>query len=117
VRQALTDVYDAAFKSIAVETPVVQNNVMSAWAQYTIRVADRDRFQEQMTQAGIPTAVHYPLALNRQPAFALDSMRLTNSDVAARQVISLPAHSYLDDENQRQIIDTIVRIVSNSEAS
>jgi UDP-2-acetamido-2-deoxy-ribo-hexuluronate aminotransferase len=42
----------------------------SVFAQYTLLVQDRDALQARLHQAGIPTAVHYPVPLNEQPAYA-----------------------------------------------
>ncbi len=53
----------------AVQTPRVLPNRTSAWAQYTIEVADRDALPPLSTNAGIPTAVHYPTPLHLQPVY------------------------------------------------
>jgi UDP-2-acetamido-2-deoxy-ribo-hexuluronate aminotransferase len=75
--------------------PHVEPHNTSAWAQYTIRVKDRSAVQKALADAGIPTAIHYPLPLNKQPAVADASAKLPNGDLAAEQVISLPMHPYL----------------------
>ncbi|MBC7285978.1 DegT/DnrJ/EryC1/StrS family aminotransferase, partial [Hoeflea sp.] len=67
-RQAVADAYDTAFAPLGLPTPHVSPGCQSAWAQYTIRVQRRDAVQAALKAAGIPTAVHYPLPLNRQPA-------------------------------------------------
>ena len=69
---------------------------ISAWAQYTIQVSQREALQEQLKQGGIPTAVHYPLPLNKQPAVADATVQVPVGDVVAQRVISLPMHPYLD---------------------
>jgi UDP-2-acetamido-2-deoxy-ribo-hexuluronate aminotransferase len=78
--------------------PHVEPHNRSAWAQYTIRVNDRDRIQAAMARQGVPTAVHYPLPLARQPAVADPSASLPHSDAAATAVLSLPMHPYMADE-------------------
>jgi UDP-2-acetamido-2-deoxy-ribo-hexuluronate aminotransferase len=76
--------------------PHVEAHNRSAWAQYTVRVERRDAVQAALRQAGIPTAVHYPLPLARQPAVADASAGpLPHSDQAAATVLSLPMHPYL----------------------
>ncbi len=77
--------------------PHVEPHNTSAWAQYTIRVGARPAVQRSLSDAGIPTAIHYPLPLNKQLAVADASARLPHGDRAAEQVISLPMHSYLDE--------------------
>ena len=52
------------------KTPYVEQYNTSAWAQYTIRVINRNEIQLKLQEAGIPTAVHYPIPLNKQPAVA-----------------------------------------------
>ena len=88
---------------------VLQHNA-SAWAQYTVRVENRERVQEQLTAAGTPTAVHYPLPLAAQPAVADPSAHLPASDEAARTVLSLPMHPYLTDDG----IDTVVAALAKA---
>lgn len=71
-------------------TPYIEPHNTSAWAQYTIRVQVRDAVQEKLKQAGIPTAVHYPIPLNKQPAVASAGAHLPVGDEVAGQVVSLP---------------------------
>src|SRR5690554_5780605 len=44
-------------------TPFIEEHNISAWAQYTVRVKNRDAVQQKLQEAGIPTAVHYPIPL------------------------------------------------------
>ena len=60
--------YSALLKD-AVHTPRLAPNRTSAWAQYTIEVDDREAVEAAMRDAGVPTAVHYPVALHQQPVF------------------------------------------------
>lgn len=78
-----------------VTLPHVASHNTSAWAQYTVRVPDRAAVVERLRAAGIPTAIHYPLPLNLQPAVQDSSAQLPNGDLAAQQVLSLPMHPYL----------------------
>lgn len=75
--------------------PHIEAHNTSAWAQYTICVPNRDSIQEQLKQAGIPTAVHYPIPLNKQPAVADAKAQLPVGDAVAQQVISLPMGPYI----------------------
>ncbi|MBK44140.1 MAG: aminotransferase DegT [Roseovarius sp.] len=95
-RQRLAEAYDAALAPLGLATPTVVEGRTSAWAQYTVRVRDRDAVQAALREAGIPTAVHYPLPLNRQPAVADAEAQLPEGDRAAEEVLSLPMHPYLD---------------------
>lgn len=64
----------------------------SVFAQYTILVDDRDQFIERLKQAGIPTAVHYPVPLHLQPIYAewAPATPLPVSEMIAQKVLSLP---------------------------
>jgi UDP-2-acetamido-2-deoxy-ribo-hexuluronate aminotransferase len=75
--------------------PYIEPYNTSVYAQYTIRVKDRAAVQEKLKAAGIPTAVHYPIPLNKQPAVADETVQLPRGDEAADQVISLPMGPYL----------------------
>ena len=92
--------------------PVVETHNRSAWAQYTVQVPDRDTVQARLKEAGIPTAVHYPLPLNRQPAVADRKVRLPVGDAVAEQVISLPMSPYLDASQQSSIVAALASILS-----
>jgi UDP-2-acetamido-2-deoxy-ribo-hexuluronate aminotransferase len=78
--------------------PHVEAHNRSAWAQYTIRVTQRDAVQEVLQRHGVPTAVHYPLPLASQPAVADVNVNLPHSDAAAASVMSLPMHPYMSEE-------------------
>lgn len=88
-------------------TPFVEEHNTSAWAQYTIRVENREAVQAMLKEAGIPTAVHYPIPLNKQPAVEDTSSGLTVGDEAARVVMSLPMHPYLSDSDQKLVTEAL----------
>jgi UDP-2-acetamido-2-deoxy-ribo-hexuluronate aminotransferase len=72
LRQQVAQRYAALFADAAIDTaistPYVEPHNQSAWAQFTIRVPRRDQVQARLNAWGIPTAVHYPTPLNKQPA-------------------------------------------------
>lgn len=104
LRETAAQDYSARLQAIGVATPHVLQFNRSAWAQYTIRVERRDDVQRALRDAGVPTAVHYPLPLARQPAVADPAAAMPCSDEAARTVLSLPMHAYLS----REQIETVV---------
>jgi dTDP-4-amino-4,6-dideoxygalactose transaminase len=108
-RQIVAARYDAGLRDVAT-TPRVLPDCVSVWAQYTIRVpaAGRDAFMTAMKAKGVPTAVYYPKPLNEQTAykrFPVAGNGLPASEQAAREVVALPMHPYLDEETQRYIVD------------
>jgi UDP-2-acetamido-2-deoxy-ribo-hexuluronate aminotransferase len=84
-------------------TPYIEPHNTSAWAQYTIRSESRDVLQEKLNTAGIPTAIHYPIPLNKQPAVADVNATLPIGDKVAEEVMSLPMHPYLNEDSILEI--------------
>jgi len=77
------------------------------YAQYTIEVEHRDAFVARMTALGVPTAVHYPVPLHRQPVFeylGLPPGRFPVAEAAAHRVVSLPMHPYLTEADQVRVV-------------
>ena len=68
-RNEVADRYTAFLKD-AVHTPRILSDRTSAWAQYTIEVDDRATVEASLHEAGIPSAVHYPMPLHLQPVYA-----------------------------------------------
>jgi UDP-2-acetamido-2-deoxy-ribo-hexuluronate aminotransferase len=110
-RQRIADTYGALLHDSGIAPPQIDPHKLSAWAQYTVRVNGRANVQAALTTAGIPTAVHYPLPLNRQPAVADPAAHLPHGDRAASQVLSLPMHSYMGAEDQALITEAIAGAV------
>lgn len=87
-----------------VSTPYTEPYNTSAWAQYTIRVSNRESVRKKLSEFGIPTAVHYPIPLNKQPAVADDFVQLPEGDLATEQVLSLPLSPGLAAADQERIV-------------
>ncbi len=92
----------------AIVTPHIEPHNTSAWAQYTIQVFNRDALQIQLKQAGIPTAVHYPIPLNKQPAVADTTSQLPVGDSVAQRVMSLPIHPHLGKFDQSRVVKALL---------
>ncbi len=91
-------------------TPFIEPHNTSVFAQYTVHLAERERVAARLGELGIPTAVHYPIPLNLQPAFAgigPPAGALPVSERAAAGVLSLPMHPYLRDAEQRQVAEAL----------
>ncbi len=82
------------------------------WAQYTLFVEERETVQQQLLAQGVPTAVHYPLSLNRQPAFRDDvsAAETIKSHWAAAHVMSLPMSADLQDADIDRVVAAMARI-------
>ena len=88
-------------------TPYIEEHNISAWAQYTVRFKNRDAVQKKLQEAGIPTAVHYPIPLNKQPAVADADAILPIGDEVAELVISLPMHPHLQIGDIQQVVTAL----------
>ena len=91
-------------------TPIVENNRTSAWAQYSVRVKNRDKVQVKLKEAGIPTAVHYPMPLHLQEAFAYLDYKKGDFPISERvsdEIMSLPMNPYLSDDEIKYIAKVI----------
>lgn len=108
-RQKLAESYTRKLsKSSGIQCLTLHDNNTSAWAQYTLKVTDRQKFSDRLKQAGIPTAVHYPLPLNKQPAVMDENVHVPNSDMLAESVASIPMHAYMSSRNFELIVETIM---------
>ena len=96
--------------SDVVKTPWIEPFNSSVYAQYTVQVGNRNQVQIRLKEAGIPTAVHYPVPLNRQPAIFCPE-RFEVSEYVAARVMSLPMHPYLTDAAMEQVIQAVVEAV------
>lgn len=109
VRQRVAETYNQLFTEVGITTiPFIEAHNQSAWAQYTIQVNNRDEIQAKLKEQGIPTAVHYPIPLNKQPAVADANAVLPVGDAVAERVMSLPMHPYLVLEDQKDIVKALI---------
>lgn len=108
-RQQFAKQYDRHL-SAHVLTPKMQKHNTSSYAQYTIRVNNRDQIQEFLAARDIPSAIHYPLPLPKQPVFFAycEDKAFANAEQASCSVLSLPLHPYLTDEQIKTITDTVI---------
>lgn len=93
-----------------VKTQALKEGYTSVYAQYTIEVENRDVVCAKLKEAGIPTAVHYPIPIHLQPVFEPAGAKEGSLPIAenvAKHVMSLPMHPYLSEEDQDFIVQTI----------
>lgn len=99
---------DAAY----IDLPFVSANGNSVWGQYTLRVKERDMLATFLNGRGVPTAVHYPVPLNHQPAVSDSNAILPVGDLLSDEVISLPFGPYLAPSDQDIVISAIKEFYS-----
>jgi dTDP-4-amino-4,6-dideoxygalactose transaminase len=108
-RNRVADRYAAGLKDVAI-VPEVPSGYGSVWAQYTIRVANRDALAAVLQTRGVPTAIYYPKPLHRQGAYKhypVAGNGLPVTEKLSAEVISLPMHPYLDEPTQDRVIAAV----------
>ncbi|NKB47537.1 MAG: aminotransferase DegT [Legionellales bacterium] len=115
-RQLVAQRYTDLLSDVVV-TPQVPAHGRSVYAQYTIQVNDRDGLRAFLQEKGIPTAVHYDKPVYQQPIMqTLGYDQVADCPVTeqvANQVLSLPMHPYLTEEQQHQIASCITEYVAD----
>jgi UDP-2-acetamido-2-deoxy-ribo-hexuluronate aminotransferase len=109
VRSRIGARYSELLKDVC-QTPAVRPGNVHVYAQYTIRVPDRDTLGAKLKEGGIPTAVYYPKCLHEQPVFADLGYKwgeFPAAELASRQVISLPMHPFLSEADQDRVVDAV----------
>lgn len=94
----------------SVITPVVGEGYSSVYAQYSVRVPNRERVAKTLNEAGIPTAIHYPIPLHLQPAFTYLGYKEGDfpvSETVAKEIMSLPMSPFLTHEQQDMVVDAL----------
>jgi UDP-2-acetamido-2-deoxy-ribo-hexuluronate aminotransferase len=109
-RMAIGKRYTEALKGVCM-IPTVADSNTHIYAQYTIRVEDREAFQSALKEQGIPTAVYYPKCLHVQPVFSDLGYSIgdfPHCEKASDEVVSLPLHPWLTKEDQDRVIEGVV---------
>lgn len=98
LRQEVASKYTVALQDKNVILPYIDNRAQSAWAQYSIRIKNRDEVQLRLKEVGVPTAVHYPMPLHLQECFKYLGYKSGDFPVAemiSNEIMSLPMNPYL----------------------
>ena len=106
--------------NLKIKLPLLKSKFISSWAQYTIILPDninRDKLQESLKFKDIPTAVYYPIPLNEHKpykGYPVSKSGLTNTNYLARNVLSLPMHPYLSEDDIVYISKNIYEAFKNN---
>ncbi|WEK70201.1 MAG: DegT/DnrJ/EryC1/StrS family aminotransferase [Candidatus Chryseobacterium colombiense] len=116
-RRKAADYYDEAFASHEhILTPKRAEDSTHVFHQYTLRILNgkRNELQKFLTEKEIPAMIYYPVALRKQKAYYQESndADFVNTDKLLDQVISLPMHTELDDEQLKYITDAVLEFMS-----
>ena len=109
-RQSIAQRYSDALFTCNLLTPYVKADRTSVFAQYSIRVKDREKAISLLGEKKIPTAVHYPMPLHLQEAFkdlGYKEGDFPISEKVSQEIMSLPMSPYLSKEQQDYIVDAL----------
>lgn len=109
-RAAIAARYDRMLAAIPeIGRVATRDDRNSVYAQYTVLVDHRDRLQATLHAHGVPTAVHYPMPLHHQPAFArqCQSADCPQAERVAKRVLSLPMSADLDGVDQERVVTAL----------
>ncbi|KEY20108.1 DegT/DnrJ/EryC1/StrS family aminotransferase [Kaistella antarctica] len=116
-RRKAADYYDDAFADCAeILTPKRADYSSHVFHQYTLRIlgGKRNDLQKFLTEKEVPAMIYYPVALRKQKAYFQDSndVDFVNTDKLLEEVISLPMHTELDDEQLKYISDAVLEFMN-----
>ncbi len=112
IREGIAGIYDRRLGN-ALVIPARVPNSQSAWAVYAVLLPDtasRDRLQQGLRAADVPSAIYYPRALHQQPAYAAahDGCMLPVSEDLATRIMALPIHPDLTDADAGRVCDAVL---------
>lgn len=107
-RQEIANKYSKNLRNVII--PFVDNNSISAWAQYCIRVSNRDEMIKKCNEKGVPTAIYYPLPLHLQEVFSYLGYKNGDFPITEKvslDIMALPMSAFLKDDEQDYIIEVV----------
>lgn len=108
-RRLIAQRYNSAFEKLPIICPQIRDKSYVAHL-YVIRLNNREDFQSYMTEKGIVTDIHYPIADHKQSAYqSFSNSRLPFTESACRSVISLPCYPGISES----VVDQIIGAVKN----
>lgn len=115
-REELGELYSKKINALGrdIITPKILSDRNSVYAQYSIRVKNRSKVMAKLNEAGIPTAIHYPIPLHLQEAFGYLGLKRGDfpiSELISDEIISLPMSPFLKVEDQDYIVDVLGKSV------
>jgi UDP-2-acetamido-2-deoxy-ribo-hexuluronate aminotransferase len=119
-RHRIAQVYSQRFGHAGnvIETPLLaEGDDRFAWAQYTLKVANRDAIQAKLKAMGVPSNVYYPCPMHLQPAyraFGEGAGSLPVAEELSKVALSLPMHPYLSDAEIDHICSAVLDAVSTT---
>jgi len=105
-RRAMARVYGEAFRELPLG--MQSETGKSNYHLFVVTTPERDKLRAYLADRDIPTLIHYPIPLHRQPAFAeFNPDRCPNADQFCSRVLSLPIHAFLSDTDVGKVIEAV----------
>jgi dTDP-4-amino-4,6-dideoxygalactose transaminase len=121
-RNHAADYYDKAFSNHPnLKTPSRQKNSTHVFHQYTLQLinADRNALREHLSSKGIPSMIYYPIPLHLQKAYTDPRYKKGDFPITEKlsaNVLSLPMHTELSDDDLKYISDNVLEFIESSES-
>lgn len=114
-RQRIAQTYSTEFSNLEkIATPVVREGRDSVFAQYTLKVQNRDGFQKALMEEGVPTSIHYPKGMHQQPALRdfAPTQALNVTETVCEEVISLPLYADMPEDHVAYVIEKVKKVAT-----
>lgn len=111
LRQEVAAHYTEALEDKSLVLPFVDEKATSAWAQYSVRVKNRNEVQTHLKDKSIPIAVHYPMPLHLQECFDYLGYKQGDfpiSETVSTEILSLPMNPYLNLNEIKYITNNLI---------
>ena len=112
-RQQVANKYTELLKN-NIQTPIINHNKESVWAQYSIQIKNRALVQKKLSAKGIPTAIYYPKPLHLQKCFEYLGYKKGDfpvSEKVSKNIISLPMNPYINDNEINYIVNELKAVI------
>ena len=110
-RNEIATKYLEAFSELEIKIPRIREGAVHAWHQFVLRVNNRDKFIEHMSNHGISTGIHYPIPCHLQPVFSDHPQgnrgQLEFTEQLCDEIVSIPVFPLLTDQEVERVIEAV----------
>ncbi len=109
-RREIAHLYDRDLQNSPVTCPYVCKQNDSIYTYYVIRTKDRDALKDYLTDAGIGTAIYYPLPMHRQECFRYLNYRkgsMPRAEEASREALAIPIYPEMTEEQRKYTVENV----------
>jgi len=112
-KEEIASLYNSGIENPLVVSPKVEQHNSSVYALHTLKIKNnkRDFFKEQLDQKSIPSGLYYPLPLHQAEPYKSEAYLPVTQKVCS-EILSIPMHAYLSNEDVEAIVDVINQIPS-----